>query len=344
MNYIDLRSDTVTKPSKPMLEAMLNAKVGDDVFCEDETVNELQEKCVKLSAKEAALFVPTGVMGNQLAIKCHTIPGDEVIVESESHILNYETAAPAVISNVQLMAVKGEMGILNADQIKKYLRSKEYYFPVTKLICLENTHNRAGGVIQPIEAIKNISKFADENKIKMHLDGARIFNACVETGISLNEYSSYFDSISFCFSKGLGCPVGSIVCGSKEFIEMARKWRKILGGGMRQSGILAAAAIYSLDNNVGRLKEDNKKAKHFAEEINKLDWIEVDMKSVQTNIVIFSSAKISKDELMKKLKEKGLLISSGSYDNMRAVFHLDVNDDDLQKSLEIFKSLYQYSR
>ncbi len=335
---IDLRSDTVTKPSKEMLEAMLSAKLGDDVFEEDPTVNELQEKCAKLSGKEAALFVTSGVMGNQLAIKCHTIPGDEVIVESESHILNYETGAPAVISNVQLLQVKGEMGIMTENDIDKHIRSQEYYYPVTRLICIENTHNRAGGVIQPVEVIRDISRAARENNIKLHLDGARIFNAYAETGITLKGYADYFDSVSFCFSKGLGCPVGSILCGDKEFIETARKWRKILGGGMRQSGILAAAALYALSNNIDRLKEDNSKAKYFAEEINKIKCVNVDLQSVHTNIVIFNSDKTSKNKLISLLMEKGLLISSGSYDNLRAVFHLDVSEDDLSKALDIFKS------
>ncbi len=338
MTAIDLRSDTVTKPTRAMLDVMFNSKVGDDVFGEDETVNELQEKCAKLSGKEAALFVTTGVLANQLAIKSHTVPGDEVIVESESHILNYETGSPAVISNVQLFAVQGQTGILNADDIKKHVRSGEYYFPVTRLISLENTHNRAGGVIQPIEVIKDVSQFAKDNNIKTHLDGARIFNACVETGITLNEYAVYFDSVSFCFSKGLGCPVGSILCGSRDFIDMARKWRKILGGGMRQAGILAGAAIYALDNNVGRLKEDNRRAKAFADEISRLEGINVDLESIQTNIVIFSSHKIPKSQFINTLKEKGLLISSGSYESMRAVFHLDVNEEDLNNAIDIFKS------
>jgi threonine aldolase len=339
MPIIDIRSDTVTRPSKPMLEAMMNAKVGDDVFGEDETVNALQEKCAALTGKQSAIFVPTGVMGNQVAIKSHTQTGDEVIVESESHIFNYETAAASVISGVQLFPVKGNYGVMTADDIKKFIRTKEYYFPVTKLFCLENTHNRAGGTIQPFDEIKKISILAKENGAKTHLDGARIFNACVETGITLKEYSKYFDSVSFCFSKGLGCPVGSILCGDKLFIETAKKWRKILGGGMRQVGILAAAAIYALDNNIDRLKKDNEKAKYFAEEINKSDVINVDLKSVQTNIVIFKTNKYSKAEITDKLKAKGVIISSGSYDNLRAVFHLDVSEDDLLKSIDIIKSL-----
>lgn len=339
MTPIDLRSDTVTKPSRQMLDAMVNAKLGDDVFCEDETVNELQDKCAALSGMEAALFVPTGVMGNQLAIKCHTTPGNEVIVESESHILNYETSAPSVISNVQLFPVQGHKGILDADAINKYFRTDEYYFPVTKLICIENTHNRAGGVIQPVDVIKSISELARKKNIKLHLDGARIFNAIVETGISLKEYSKYFNSVSFCFSKGLGCPVGSILCGDKDFMAMARKWRKILGGGMRQAGILAAAAIYALDNNIERLKEDNEKAKFFSSELDSMEGINVDADSVQTNIVVFSSEKISKNELILKLKEKGVKISSGSYENMRAVFHLDVSQDQVKSAAEIMNKV-----
>lgn len=338
MIYIDIRSDTVTKPSKAMLEAMMNARLGDDVFCEDETVNLLQKKCAEMTGKEDALFVSTGVMGNQLAIKCHTQPGDEVIVEGESHILNYETAAPAVISNVQLLQIQGNNGLMNIDDIQKHVRSKEYYFPVTRLICIENTHNRAGGVIQPIDLIKDISRFARKNNIKLHLDGARIFNACVETKISVREYAEHFDSISFCFSKGLGCPIGSILCGSKEFIELARKWRKILGGGMRQVGILAAAAIYAIENNIERLKEDNDKAKYFANEISGLKEIKVDLKNVQSNIVVFSSDNVGKEELINKLKDNGLLISSGSYDNLRAVFHLDVDMEQVKKGIAIFKN------
>ena len=189
-------------------------------------------------------------MANQLAVKSHTQQGDEVICESECHIFNYETAAPAVISNVQMMTVKGENGVMQLDEIKKFVRTKEYYFPRTRLICLENTHNRAGGVIQPIEVIKEISEFARKNDIRMHMDGARIYNASVETGISVKEYASYFDSISFCFSKGLGAPVGSILCGTEEFISIAHRWRKIIGGGMRQAGILAAAALYALNTPI----------------------------------------------------------------------------------------------
>ncbi len=340
MKYIDLRSDTITKPSLAMRKAMFEAEVGDDVFGEDPTVNKLQLKCAEITGKEKALYVASGCMANQLALKSHTQPGDEVICESECHIFNYETAAPAVISNVQMMTVRGENGIMQLNEIKKFVRTKEYYFPRTRLICIENTHNRAGGVIYPIESIKEISDFAGNNGIKMHMDGARIFNAVAETGISVKEYASYFDSISFCFSKGLGAPVGSILCGSSEFISTAHKWRKIIGGGMRQAGIIAAAALYALENNTYRLKEDHEKAKYFAKEISKLEQIKIDLNFIHTNIVIFSNSKYSKPELISKLKESGVLISAGSFENLRAVFHLDVTMEEVKKAAEKFKELF----
>ncbi|MFZ4589855.1 MAG: low-specificity L-threonine aldolase [Ignavibacteria bacterium] len=335
MKPIDLRSDTVTKPSKAMREAIFNAEVGDDVFGEDPTVIKLQQKCAELSGKQSSLFVTTGCLGNQLAIKGHTIQGDEVICESEAHIFHYETSAPSIISNVQLHTVPGTNGVMKLEDIKSAIRSNEYYFPKTKLICLENTHNRAGGTIQPIENIKEIYSFAKENNIRVHIDGARIFNASVETGIPLKEYSQYCDSISFCFSKGLGAPVGSILCGEYELISIAHKWRKILGGGMRQSGILAAAALYALENNVKRLKEDNDNAKYFAKEISALKKVNINIDAVQTNIVVFEVKGITKDEFLGSMKAKGVLMSSGSYSNIRAVFHLDVSKDDVMKATEI---------
>lgn len=339
MKPIDLRSDTVTKPSKAMREAIFNAEVGDDVFGEDPTVIKLQQKCAELSGKQSSLFVTTGCLGNQLAIKGHTVQGDEVICESEAHIFHYETSAPSIISNVQLHTVPGTNGVMKLDDIKSAIRSNEYYFPKTKLICLENTHNRAGGTIQPIENIKEIYAFAKENNIKVHIDGARIFNASVETGISLGEYAKHCDSISFCFSKGLGAPVGSILCGEYEFISLAHKWRKILGGGMRQSGILAAAALYALENNVERLKGDNDKAKYFAKEISKLEGFGINPDNVQTNIVVFSYNKKSKNDFIQLLERNGVRISSGSYDNLRAVFHMDVTKDEVQKAIEIIKQV-----
>ncbi len=341
MNYIDLRSDTVTRPSAAMREAMSKAEVGDDVFGEDPTVNALQKKCAELTGKEAALYVPSGCMANQLAIKSQTSPGDEVILEAESHILNYETAAPAFISGVQVLPVQGVNGVFTAEQVKKHMRPKAYYFPKTALICVENTHNRAGGTIFPIEEIKRIRDESASGGIRMHLDGARIFNAYVETGIPVNVYAKYFDTISFCFSKGLGAPVGSILCSDSETISRAHKFRKIIGGGMRQAGVIAAAALFALENNVERLKEDHEKARFFAGEISKMNEIDIDLSTVHTNIIIFR-VKRSESEVNKfkaDLKDNGVLISDGSYGSLRAVFHLDVGMEQAREAAEAFKKL-----
>lgn len=336
---IDLRSDTVTKPSKAMLEAMVNTETGDDVYAEDPTINKLQQRCAELTGKERALFVPTGCMANQLAVKVHTNSGEEIICEADCHIFNYETAAPAVISNVLVRQVPGADGYYSVSDLEKAIRPSDYYYPKSSLMTLENTHNRAGGAIIPIDVIRELTSYAKERGLKRHLDGARIFNASVETGILVKEYASNFDTISFCFSKGLGAPVGSILCGDDESITKAHKWRKVLGGGMRQAGILAAAGLFALDNNVERLKDDNARAKKFASGIAGLNGMKIDPSNVQTNIVIFESTEIPKEELIERLKEKGVLISFGSYDFLRVVFHLDVDDEGLEEAIEAFKNL-----
>jgi threonine aldolase len=338
MNIIDLRSDTVTKPSKAMREAMAYAEVGDDVWGDDPTVIKLEAKCAEISGKEASLFVPSGCMANQLAIKCHTQPSDEIICEWDSHIMKYENSAPAFISGVQVLPLKGNRGVLNIADIEANIRPDWYHFPKTTLLCLENTHNRAGGTIYFHDDIKEVRKLALKHGIKTHLDGARIFNAFVETGVTVKEYSNEFDSISFCFSKGLGAPVGSILCGGKEFIKQAHRFRKVLGGGMRQAGIIAAGALYALENNVERLKDDHTKARHFAEEINKLTYIDVDLDTVQTNIVMYNTT-TDAEALKEVLKEKGVLVSNEGSEKMRAVFHMDVSDDETEQAIEIYKSV-----
>ena len=306
MDMIDLRSDTVTKPSNEMRQAMLTAEVGDDVYGEDPTVNRLQERVAEILGKEAALFVPSGVMANQLAIKTQTQPGDEVIVESESHIYNYETAGAAFLSNVQLCTIKGNRGLLKAEQVVQAIRSDIYYNPKTSLVCLENTHNKAGGTIYPIEEIQKIHDVTQNKKLALHLDGARLWNASVATGISPKEYARFFDTVSVCFSKGLGAPVGSALVGTRDKIDGARKYRKIFGGGMRQIGILAAGALFALDHNVERLKEDHEKAKWLAKELSSFPCINLDFDSVQTNIIIFSLRGRSESaaELISKLKDE----------------------------------------
>lgn len=334
MNFIDLRSDTVTKPSKSMREAMAYAEVGDDVWGDDPTVNKLQQKCAEMTGKESALFVTSGCMANQLAIKCRTNPAEEIIVEWDSHIIKYENSAPAFISGVQVMPIKGNRGVMNIDDIKNNIRPDWYHFPKTSLICVENTHNRAGGTIYPLDEMAAVRDLALSRGIKTHLDGARIFNAVVETGIPAKEYSGYFDSVSFCFSKGLGAPVGSILCGDKEFIKKAHKFRKVLGGGMRQAGIIAAGALYAIENNIGRLKDDHKKARTFAGGISKLDFIEVDLSSVQTNIVIFET-KIDASKLRSDLEANGVLLTNEG-NKMRAVFHMDVSEEQTAEAVNIF--------
>ncbi len=334
---IDLRSDTITKPSDAMRQAMAQAPVGDDVFAEDPTVNLLQQKVAALLGKPAALYVPSGVMSNQVAIKVHTQPGDEVIVEKESHIFNYETAAPSILSNVQLHLLQGEHGILRAGQLAPAVRPSVYYMPRTALICLENTHNRAGGTIYPIEEIKKIREFAKALGIRMHLDGARLWNASVATGIAPSEYAQYFDTVSVCFSKGLGAPVGSALVGSEEMIQRARRFRKILGGGMRQAGIIAAGALFALEHNIDRLKEDHKKARIFAERVAANPLAGIDLKYVQTNMVVIDISRTGKTtgEMLDLLRAKNVYLSDANYTSLRAVMHLDVSTEQVLRAADI---------
>ncbi len=338
--YIDLRSDTVTKPTPAMREVMAAAEVGDDVYGEDPTINRLQEKVASILGKEAALFVPSGVMANQIALKVHTQPGDEVIAESGSHIVNYETGAAALISNVQIHTIEGKRGVISADQIPDAVRSPVYYNPKTRLICLENTHNRAGGTLYPFEEIKRISTMARSTDMLMHLDGARLWNAWMASGTHPREYGQWFDSVSVCFSKGLGAPVGSAVVGTKGFIEKARKVRKILGGGMRQAGILASAAIYALDNNIERLREDHQKARFFAEQLKSLPGFAIDMESVQTNIVIIDIGKTGKTsgEITAHFRALHVLLSEMSNTAIRAVMHLGVSMEEVEKAARVIRA------
>jgi len=338
---IDLRSDTVTRPSPAMREAMASAEVGDDVFGEDPTVNKLQAEVASLLGKEAALFVPSGTMGNQLCIKSHTSAGDEVICERGSHVFNYETAGAAFLSSVQLHVIDGENGIMRAEQIRRAIRPHLYYMPPTRLICVENTHNRAGGTIYPLEVIKEIRKLADETGLLMHLDGARLWNASAATGIAPSEYARYADSVSVCLSKGLGAPVGSVVAGSKTFIETAHHYRKIFGGGMRQAGVLAAAGLFALKNNRDRLVEDHAKASWLARELSTIAGFGIDLATVQTNIIIIDVEKTGRqpDEILAALKARGVLLSAGNYMGLRAVTHLDVSRAEVEQAAAVIKEV-----
>jgi len=338
---IDLRSDTVTKPSEEMRKAMYEAEVGDDVFKEDPTVNKLEEYAAELLVKESALFVTSGIMGNQICLNVLTNPGDEVICERDAHIFNYESGSPAKLSGIQLLTVEGKNGVFSAKQIEPLIRpSSAYYMPRTKVIEVENTHNRASGAIWPIENIIELKNLAKKYNLFYHLDGARIWNASVATGISVKEYASHFDTVSCCLSKGLGAPVGSIIAGTKDFIKEAYRIRKSWGGGMRQAGILAAAGLYALQNNIERLKEDHIKAKYLSERISENPNLEIDLTAVQTNIILFKPLKMTVEEGIKKCKEHGLLLSVGKVDLIRAVTHLDVSEKDIQSAAEIINSVF----
>ncbi len=340
MKYIDLRSDTVTRPSEAMRKTMYNAEVGDDVFKEDPTVNKLQDYVAELLGKEAALYVPSGTMANQICLRILTEPGDEIICEKDCHIFNYESGSPAALSGVQLHPLDGKLGVISPEQVEEVIRPvSAYYMPRTKVIEIENTNNRAGGTIHPLENIKALKQLADKHNLYLHLDGARIWNASIATGIPVNEYAKYFDTISCCLSKGLGAPVGSIIASSKEMINKAFRIRKSWGGGMRQVGVIAAAGLYAIQNNRERLKEDHEKAKVLADAINKNPNLEINIYSVQTNILIFKSLKMSADEAIQKCKEKGLLLSAGKINTLRAVTHLDVTMNEILDAIKIFEQI-----
>lgn len=334
---IDLRSDTVTRPGPDMLKAMLQAPVGDDVFGEDPSVNELQEYAAALFGMEAALFCPSGTMTNQIAIKVHTRPGDELICDAYSHILHYEGAGIAANSLVQPKVLQGDQGRLNADQISAAINPEFDWLARTSLVSLENTVNRAGGSYYNLSEIKKIQAVCRNRKLSLHLDGARIFNALAETGESPAEYGKSFDSISVCLSKGLGAPVGSLLLGSRDFIKEARRIRKRMGGGMRQAGFLAAAGLFALRNNVPKLKEDNHRAKQLYRELHTKTWIG-HIFSADTNIVLFElDQRLKGEEFSRLMKEKGILVSSFSGQTIRLVTHLDVDDGGIQRTMEAMK-------
>lgn len=330
---IDLRSDTITKPPPAMREAMANAEVGDDIYGEDPTINALEAYTAQLLGKEAAIYMPSGTMTNQVALRVHTEPGDEVILESHAHIYYYEGGAPAALSGVTCRLIEGKNGIFTAADLQKVLVSHpaNIHFPRTKLVCLENTHNRGGGTIYPLSTIQEIERICRERDLKLHLDGARLWNACVATGISEAEYALPFDTISVCFSKGLGAPVGSALVGSKELIDRARRFRKMFGGGMRQAGIIAAGALYAVKHNRSRLAEDHENAKILATGLSAIEGIKINPEEVQSNIVIFESENISAGLLAAKLQEKGVALLAFGGNKLRAVTSLAVTREQIEK-------------
>lgn len=323
---IDLRSDTLTKPSKGMLEAMMQAKVGDDVYKEDETVNKLEERVAKLFGKPHALFFPSGTMANQAAIKLHTNPGDQVICDKYAHIFNYEGGGASFNSGVSCKLLDGERGMFTAKQVEAAINPPDFYHsPLTTLVAVENTTNKGGGACWDLEELKRIKKVCETNNLGYHLDGARLWNAMVEKNETAKQYGEIFNTISVCFSKGLGCPVGSVLVGDKKLMERAIRIRKIFGGGMRQVGFLAAAGLYALDNNINLLKEDHKKAKEIALVLNKVNYVDK-VEKVETNIVIFTlNNRFSDDIFLETLKSKNVFISNMGQGKLRIVTHLDYN-------------------
>ncbi|MBI5117808.1 low-specificity L-threonine aldolase [Candidatus Poribacteria bacterium] len=340
---IDLRSDTVTKPSPGMRQAIFNAEVGDDVHGEDPTVNRLQERVAAMLGKEASLFVPSGTMANQVALLAHTRHGDEVILERGSHLFYYEAGGLAAVAGVQPFLLDGRRGIIEAEQVEQSIRFADVHLPPTRLIWIENTHNRGGGTVFPLEKLRAIRSVSLNYSIPLHMDGARLFNACVAADVPPEEYSRQVDSLNFCFSKGLGAPVGSIIAGSAEFITRAHRYRKMLGGGMRQVGILAAAALYALDHNIERLAEDHKNAKRLAGALAELDGVKVVNDPVETNLVYFDVSRTGMNtlELKSESAERGLLVDPISFTTMRAVTHLDVSADDIERAIEVFRTIFK---
>ena len=337
---VDLRSDTVTKPTPEMLEAMFSAKVGDDVLEEDETVNALEEKLAEMFRMEAGLFCPSGTMTNQIAIKCFTQPLDEVICDETSHVYRYEGGGIAFNSAASVRLLRGERGKLTPELIEPQVNPADIHYPKTSLVVLENTVNRGGGSCYSIEEIEPIYHLCRLKNLCLHLDGARIFNALAETGDQPYDYGRFFDGISVCLSKGLGAPVGSVLLGSHSTIEKAKRIRKVLGGGMRQAGYLAAAGIYALDHHIERLKTDHNHARLLGEILSGLPYVESVM-PVETNIVIFRlAAQINPDQFVGRLSDKGIKCSKFGHQAIRFVTHLDVSQDMVAHAVSVLRKLY----
>lgn len=336
---IDLRSDTVTVPTDGMRKAMARAEVGDDVYGEDPTVNRLQEMAAALLSKRFALFVPSGTMANQLAIRSHTQPGQEVIVESKSHIVRYEQGAAGALAGVQLHWVPGERGIMSAEQVEAAIRPTDPHSISTALICLENTHNAGGGTIYPLATIEKIRALAAKHNIPMHLDGARLMNAVAATTLPPASYAQHFETVSLCLSKGLGAPVGSLLISSdRQLIDRARRFRRMYGGAMRQAGVLAAAGIYALEHHVTRLTDDHSHAKKLARLLQQIPSVQIAPQHVETNIVIFdvTDQRRTPAEIVAALKEQGVLINAIGGLSYRAVTHLNVSAKQIDEAGAVF--------
>ena len=336
---IDLRSDTVTKPTEAMRAVMAAAEVGDDVLGDDPTVIALERRTAEILGKEAAVYVPSGTMANQVAVRTHTGPGDEIILDANAHVYLFEAGAPAALSGVMVRLLNGVRSIFTGDDVRAALRPKNVHFSPTKLVIVENTTNRGGGSVWPMETLADVAAAAGQAGLKLHMDGARIWNAAVALGVPERRIAEQFDSVSVCFSKGLGAPVGSALAGSAEFIARARRFRKMFGGGMRQAGIIAAGAIYALENHRERLADDHANARDLARGIAELPGIEVDLGSVESNIVIFRVTTMPADELVEKLGAAGVAVLATGPDSIRAVTNLMVSAADIEAAVGIFAAI-----
>mgnify|MGYP000911341731 CR=1 FL=1 len=339
--FIDLRSDTVTQPTPEMLQAIISAQVGDDCSREDPTVNRLEAMAASRLGKEAGLLVPSGTMGNLVSVLAHTHRGDEVIMESECHIYYYEVGSISAVAGVIPRLVKGNHGVLDPDDLKKAIRGEDIHYPTPTLIAVENTHNRGGGTVTSVEQSRAICDVAKDRGLSTHLDGARIFNAAVALGVDARELAQPFDSVMFCLSKGLSAPVGSVVVGSREFIERARKYRKMLGGGMRQAGIIAAAGIVALETMVDRLEEDHINARYLGEGLAEISGIQVELETVQTNMVYFDVGELGFDSVsfLKELEMRKVRASLRPPTGVRMVTHRHISRENISYVLEVVEEI-----
>ncbi|HVK17284.1 MAG TPA: low-specificity L-threonine aldolase [Fimbriiglobus sp.] len=337
---IDLRSDTVTKPTPAMRAAMFAAEVGDDVYGEDPTVNQLEERVADTLAKEAALFVPSGTMANQVAVRLHCRPGDELLCEATSHVYLWEGGAPAALSGVTTRLIPGAFGVLSVRDLEGTLHPPDdIHSPTSRLVCLENTHNRGGGRVYPVETVREVSAWARRNGLGLHLDGARLWNAVVASGVAAREWCGHFDTVAVCFSKGLGAPVGSALAGTRDMIRQARRVRKLYGGAMRQAGFLAAACLYAMDHHIDRLVEDHANAKLLAAAVADTPGLKLVPPAVETNLVWFEVAPEvgTARQVAGRLKDHGILVAALGETVVRACTHLDVSRADCERAAEVIR-------
>lgn len=338
---VDLRSDTITQPTPAMRQTIAEAPVGDDVLGDDPTVQALEHYTAEILGKEAAVYMPSGTMTNQVALRVHTEPGDEIILEAQSHIYYYEGGAPAALSGVMCQLIQGDRGVFTAEALERSLRPRDPHFPPSKLVCLENTHNRGGGTIFPLTEIQTIAAICQQRGLKFHLDGARLWNACVATGITAADYAEPFDTVSVCFSKGLGAPVGSALVGSHSAMDRARRFRKLFGGSMRQAGLIAAGALYALQHHRDRLVMDHQNAQLLAQGLATIEGITIDASTVQTNIVVFETPQHSAPTIVKQLEQRGIRLFATGEHKIRAVTHLMIEAHHIPLALDQIRSVLE---